>query len=71
MMGAYRRAKTLGVLENKLLCHTVVKNLGMPAVPVLYGAFAHTPLGEWPAYDQKALYAALRRHRFGSITSSP
>ena len=66
MMGAYRRAKTLGVLENKLLCHTVVKNLGMPAVPVLYGAFAHTALGEWPAYDQKALYAALRRHGLGA-----
>ena len=50
MMRAYRRGRTFGVLENKLLAHTAVTRLGLPAVPILYGAFAFASLGEWPKF---------------------
>ena len=62
MMRAYRRGRTFGVLENKLLSHTAVSRLGLPAVPILYGAFAFTQLGEWPKYAREEMYAALSRH---------
>ena len=53
MMGAYRKAKTLGVLENKLLAATAMRKIGLPTMGVIYGGFAYTPLGEWPAYDRQ------------------
>eukprot|EP00964_Phaeocystis_antarctica_P123308 scaffold86967_cov45-Phaeocystis_antarctica.AAC.2 len=40
MMRAYRRGRTFGVLENKLLSHTAVSRLGLPAVLALALALA-------------------------------
>jgi hypothetical protein len=53
------------VLENKLLAHTVMTRLGIPVLDVAYGAFAHTPLGEWKQYERDDLYSALRANRLG------
>ena len=65
MMGAYRKAKTLGVLENKLLAHTAMRRLGIPVLDVTYGAMAYTNLGEWKRYSRNELYAALRATKLG------
>ncbi len=32
---------------------------------LIYGGFAFTPLGEWPAYSRAALATALRRGGYG------
>eukprot|EP00965_Chrysotila_dentata_P165873 5476462-Pleurochrysis_carterae.AAC.1 len=64
-MAAYRSGRTFGILENKLLTHSVLTNLSIPALPVLYGAFAYTPLGEWPVYSRDALTDALRAYGLG------
>lgn len=69
MMSAYRRGRIFGILENKLLSRSVLARLGMPAVPVLYGAFAFTPLGEWPQYDRLQMFTALDQHGLGPSRS--
>lgn len=69
MMSAYRRGRIFGVLENKLLSRSVLARLGIPAVPVLYGAFAFTPLGEWPQYDRLQMFAALNQYGLGPSRS--
>ena len=35
-------------------------------VPVLYGAFAAGPLGDWPAYSREHFVGAMSRHRLGA-----
>jgi|EP00900_Chrysochromulina_parva_P028029 hypothetical protein len=65
MMTNYRAARTLGVLENKLLASTALTRLGLPAMEVVYGGFAYTRLGEWPAYSRAELCAVLARGGFG------
>ena len=52
MMRAYRRGRTFGVLENKLLSHTAVSRLGLPAVPVLYGSTVKVVPSSAPAPPQ-------------------
>lgn len=66
MMDVYRRGRTFGILENKLLSNTLLGALQIPAMRVLYGAFAHAPMGKWPKYSREALAAALRRHKLGA-----
>jgi hypothetical protein len=65
MMSAYRKAKTLGILENKLLAHTAMRRLGIPVLDVTYGAMAFTDLGEWKRYSRTEMYAALRATKLG------
>ena len=60
-MRNYRRGVTFGIIENKLLSHTLLSALGMPVLPVLYGAFARNPLGPWPRYNRTEFIAAMRQ----------
>ena len=59
----WRRGPTFGVLENKLLGHTLLDRLELRQQEVLYGAFATKALGEWPKYNRAAL--------LGVVDSSP
>ena len=65
MMANYRGARTLGVLENKLLAATALRKIGLPTMATIYGGFAYTRLGEWPAYDRQGMYAALTAGGYG------
>ena len=65
MMANYRGARTLGVLENKLLAASAMSRLGMPTMEMIYGALAYTRLGEWPAYTRHGMYASLERGGYG------
>ena len=60
MMDRYRRGRTFGLVENKLLAHSLLKRMGLPVVPVLYGAFLRRALGEWPRYDRTAFKTAIK-----------
>ena len=51
----WRRGPTFGVLENKLLGHTLLDALALPQQEVLYGAFATKALGRWPKYSRAEL----------------
>lgn len=53
MMRRYRNNPTFGLLENKLLSHSLLKELGIPQARVFYGAFATKPLGDWPMFDRQ------------------
>jgi hypothetical protein len=65
MMQQYRKARTFGVLENKLLCASLMSKVGMPTMELIYGAFAYSALGEWPQYERGAISAALRAGGYG------
>ena len=66
MMGAYRGARTFGVLENKLLASSAMSKLGLPSMEVVYGAMAHTALGEWPVYTKEGMASALLAGGYGA-----
>jgi hypothetical protein len=57
--------RTLGVLENKLLAATAMRRIGMPTMRVIYGAFAASPLGEWPRYTRDGMHHALTSGNYG------
>lgn len=56
----YRHFPTFGIIENKLLSHTLLKALRMTPIGVSYGGFWSQPLGMWPSYRRHDLLAALR-----------
>ena len=62
MMTRWRRGATFGVLENKLLAHTLLQALEIPQADVLYGSFATKALGAWPRYNRTALLRSLAQH---------
>jgi len=66
MMRRYRRSPSLGLLENKLFTHSIVKEvLGGTPIPILYGALATKALGDWPRYNRTAFKRAMAgRRRF-------
>lgn len=39
--------------------------LGMPTMSTIYGAFAYTPLSEWPVYTRAGMYQALESGGYG------
>ena len=74
----WRHHAIFGIVENKLLCHSLLATLlsragaadggplGGGAVrqaPMLYGAFATKSLGAWPRYERQGLLAALGDRR--------
>mmetsp|Transcript_2760 Transcript_2760/g.8493 ORF Transcript_2760/g.8493 Transcript_2760/m.8493 type:complete len:393 (+) Transcript_2760:1425-2603(+) len=59
----------IGVMENKLLAHSLLRRMKLPPTPVLYGAFGAGPLGDWPAYSRDDFIAAMRKHRLGTERS--
>ena len=61
MMEKYRTRPIFGVIENKLLAHSLLHSLGVPLGTIEYGAFARHQLGEWHRHDPKALRSALER----------
>ena len=71
-MDVYRSRRTFGVLENKLLTHSLLRRLALPVVPVLYGALAAGPMGEWQGYSRDRLIEApCRRPRAHSLGPNP
>ena len=59
MMRRWRREPLFGVIENKLLSHTLLASLHVPRVTIVYGAFATKSLGRWPKYDREYLEDAI------------
>ena len=46
----WRQAPVFGLMENKLLAHSLLDSLHISQPEVIYGAFATKALGRWPAY---------------------
>ena len=63
MLRRYRQGRTPAIMENKLLAHTLLRSMGAPVAPILYGAFGGRALGGWPRYDRAGLVAAIQRLR--------
>ena len=63
MLSRYRQGRTPAIMENKLLAHQLLRSMGAPVAPILYGAFGSRALGAWPRYDRAGLVAALQRLR--------
>ena len=58
-MRRYRSNPTFGLLENKLLSHSLLSNLNVPQLGIYYGAFARKSLGLWPEYNRTDFISAL------------
>ena len=63
MLRRYREGRTPAIMENKLLAHTLLRSMGAPVAPILYGAFGGRALGGWPRYERAGLVAAIQRLR--------
>jgi len=61
MLRRYREGRTQAIIENKLLAHSLLRSLGVPVAPILYGAFGSRAMGGWPRYQRDGFAAALRR----------
>ena len=61
MLRRYRSGRTQAIIENKLLAHSLLRSLGVPVAPILYGAFGSRAMGGWPRYQRDGFAAALRR----------
>ena len=59
----WRRAPVFGLMENKLLAHSLLEALHIRQPEVIYGAFATKALGKWPAYARKDLMEAMHGKR--------
>ena len=51
MMQRWREGATFGIIENKLLEHSLLKHLGIPQAPIWFGAFATKTMGGFPQFD--------------------
>lgn len=60
MLSRYRTGRTQAIIENKLLAHQLLRSMGAPVAPVLYGAFGSHAMGAWPRYDREHFVAAVR-----------
>lgn len=58
-MARYQTRPIFGIVENKLLAHSLLHSLGVPQLPVAYGGFARHQLSEWRTFDPEALRVAL------------
>jgi hypothetical protein len=58
-MHSYRETTSAAVLQNKLLCNTALHRLGLPVLPVIWGAFGRHALGGYPHYSRASLCSAL------------
>jgi len=66
-MARLRKLPIFGILENKLLAHSLLHSLGVPTMDVAYGALTRAQLGEWATYAEPPMRAALNRaHGWGS-----
>ena len=66
-MSRLRALPIFGVIENKLLGHSLLHSLGMPTMPVAYGGLSRAQLGEWGIFQETLLRAALAKaHGWGS-----
>jgi len=61
MMSRYQTRPIFGIIENKLLAHSLLHALGVPQLPMEYGALARHQLGEWATLDEPKMNAALQR----------
>ena len=61
MLRRYREGRTPAIMENKLLAHSLLRSIGAPVAPILYGAFGGRALGDWPRYERAALVVAIER----------
>ena len=59
MLSRYRTGRTQAIIENKLLAHQLLRSMGAPVAPVLYGAFGSHAMGAWPRYDREHFVAAV------------
>ena len=66
MMSRYQTRPIFGIVENKLLAHSLLHSLGVPQLPVEYGAFARHQLGE----RQHGQRTPLAVPQLGSCASS-
>jgi hypothetical protein len=60
-MRLFRKSPIVGLMENKLLCHSLLVSLGIPKAEIYYGAFASKAMGEWPRYDRDDFIAKLKK----------
>jgi hypothetical protein len=60
-MRLFRNSPIVGLMENKLLCHSLLVSLGIPKAEIYYGAFASKAMGEWPRYDRDDFIAKLKK----------
>lgn len=58
-MRLFRRSPIVGLIENKLLCHSLLTSLGIPKAEIYYGAFASQAMGEWPQYNRSDFISTL------------
>ena len=58
MLRRYREGRTPAIMENKLLAHSLLRSIGAPVAPILYGAFGGRALGDWPRYERRFLRGA-------------
>lgn len=56
----FRKGATFALMENKLLCHSLLLSYGIPKAEIYYGAFASKAMGEWPEYDRNDFISTLK-----------
>jgi len=69
-LSRWRQGPTFGLMENKLLAHSLLDALHVPQPEVIYGAFATKPLGRWPAYSRANFTRALHGKRHFVLKSA-
>ncbi len=57
----FRNSPIFALMENKLLCHSLLVSLGIPKAEIYYGAFVSKAMGEWPQYDRDDFIATLKK----------
>ena len=66
MLRRWRKGKTFGVMENKLLAHSLLRKLELPTPPMFYGAFSRKAMGDWPKFSSAELARVLNNSTMGS-----
>lgn len=56
----FLKGPVFALVENKLLCHSLLVSLGIPKAEIYYGAFASKAMGEWPQYGRDDFIATLK-----------
>ena len=61
MSRRFRMKRTFGVMENKLLAHSLLRELNVSTPDIYYGAFSHEAMGDWPRYSSATLARVLSK----------
>jgi hypothetical protein len=56
----FRTSPVFGLIENKLLCHSLLVAMGIPKAEIYYGGFATKAMSVWPQYDRDDFIETLK-----------